>query len=204
MIYPILTPEEAAEYIENGMNIGVSGFTIPGNVKVIPPAIAKKAIREHEAGREFKVNIYSGASTNDYTDGELSRAHALNYRTPYQSLPEVRNRINAGEVHYNDRHLSELAQEFRYGYYGKMDVALIEAQSITDDGDIVLGTAVGNSPTWLQIADKVIIELNDQIPESIKGLHDIHVPLDPPYRKEIPIYTAHDRAGRGENQHAAR
>ena len=47
----------------------------------------------------------------------------------------------------------------------------------------------------LQIADKVIIELNDQIPESIKGLHDIHVPLDPPYRKEIPIYTAHDRAG---------
>lgn len=195
MIYPILTPEEAADYIQNGMNIGVSGFTIPGNVKVIPPAIAKKAIREHEAGREFKVNIYSGASTNDYTDGELSRAHALNYRTPYQSLPEVRNRINAGEVHYNDRHLSELAQEFRYGYYGKMDVALIEVQSITDDGEIVLGTAVGNSPTWLKLADKVIIELNDQIPESIKGLHDILLPLDPPHRREIPIYSAHDRAG---------
>ena len=48
MIYPILTPEEAADYIQNGMNIGVSGFTIPGNVKVITPAIAKKAIREHE------------------------------------------------------------------------------------------------------------------------------------------------------------
>ena len=195
MIYPILTPDEAAEYIQNGMNIGVSGFTIPGNAKVVPPAIAKKAIREHEAGREFKVNIYSGASTNDYTDGELSRAHALNYRTPYQSLPEVRNRINAGEVHYNDRHLSELAQEFRYGYYGKMDVAIIEVQSITDDGEIVLGTAVGNSPTWLKIADKVIIELNDQIPECIKGLHDIYVPLDPPERREIPIYSAHDRVG---------
>ena len=90
MIYPILTPEEAADYIQNGMNIGVSGFTIPGNVKVITPAIAKKAIREHEAGREFKVNIYSGASTNDYTDGELSRAHALNYRTPYQAQPHQR------------------------------------------------------------------------------------------------------------------
>ena len=37
--------------------------------------------------------------------------------------------------------------------------------------------------------------MNDQIPESIRGLHDIYVPLDPPCRREIPIYSAHDRAG---------
>lgn len=195
MIYPVFTPEEAAEYVQNGMNVGVSGFTIPGNPKVVPPAIAAKAVREHEAGREFKINIYSGASANDYTDGELSRAHAINFRAPYQSLPELRNRINAQELHYNDRHLSEMAQEFRYGYYGKMDVAIIEAQSITDDGEIVLGTAVGNSPTWLQIADKVIVEINDQLPESIRGMHDCYIPLDPPARREIPIYHASDRIG---------
>lgn len=195
MIYPILSPEEAADFVQNGYSIGVSGFTIPGNPKVVPAAIAAKARREHEAGREFKINLLSGASTNEPTDGELSRAQALNFRTPYQSLPEVRKHINAGEVHYNDRHLSELAQEFRYGFYGKMDIAIIEVQSITDDGEIVLGTAVGNSPTWLAKADKVIIELNEQIPETIRGLHDIYLPLDPPYRREIPIYTAHDRAG---------
>ncbi|MBQ0115598.1 MAG: succinate CoA transferase [Bacteroidales bacterium] len=196
MIYPIITAEEAAEFVKNGDTIGVSGFTIPGNAKKVPVAIAAKARREHEAGREFKVNLFSGASTNDYTDGELSRAHALNFRAPYQSLPEVRKRINADEVHYNDRHLSEMAQEIRYGFYGKMDVAIIEAQSITDDGEIVLGTAVGNSPTWLQCAEKVIIEVNDQIPESIHGLHDIYVPLDPPCRREIPIYKPSDRAGK--------
>ena len=195
MIYPIITAEEAAEFVQNGHNVGVSGFTVPGNPKKVPVAIADKARREHAEGREFKINLFSGASTNDYTDGELSRANALNFRTPYQSLPELRKHINAGEVHYNDRHLSELAQEFRYGYYGKMDIAIIEAQSITDDGDIVLGTAVGNSPTWLQVADKVIIELNDQIPDVIRGLHDIYVPLDPPARREIPIYHASDRAG---------
>lgn len=195
MIYPILSPEEAADFVQNGYSIGVSGFTIPGNPKVVPAAIAAKARREHEAGREFKINLFSGASTNEPTDGELSRAQALNFRTPYQSLPEVRKHINAGEVHYNDRHLSELAQEFRYGFYGKMDIAIIEVQSISDDGEIVLGTAVGNSPTWLAKADKVIIELNEQIPETIRGLHDIYLPLDPPYRREIPIYTAHDRAG---------
>lgn len=196
MIYPIMSAAEAAEFVKNGDNVGVSGFTIPGNPKVVPAAVAARARAEHEAGREFKINLFSGASTNDYTDGELSRAHALNFRAPYQSLPEVRNRINAGEVHYSDRHLSEMAQEVRYGMYGKMDVAIIEAQSISDDGEIVLGTAVGNSPTWLQLADKVIVEINDQIPESIYGLHDIYVPLDPPCRREIPIYKPSDRAGK--------
>ena len=196
MIYPILTAEEAAEYVKHGMNVGVSGFTAPGSPKVVPPAVAAKARSEHEAGREFKINIFSGASTSDYLDGELARANAVNYRTPYQSSGDLRKSINIGEIHYNDRHLSELTQEFRYGYYGKMDIAIVEAQSITDDGEIVLGTGVGNAPTWLQVADKVIIELNDQIPESIHGLHDIYIPLDPPVRREIPIYHAHDRAGK--------
>ena len=191
-----MSAEEAAEFVQNGWTIGVSGFTIPGNPKVVPVAIAAKARREHEAGREFKINLFSGASTNDPTDGELSRAHAINFRAPYQSLGELRNRINKGELHYNDRHLSEMAQEFRYGFYGKMDVAIIEVQSIDDDGNMVLGTAVGNSPTWLQVAERVIIEINEQIPESIRGLHDIYVPLDPPLRREIPIYHASDRAGK--------
>ena len=173
MIYPILTAEEAAEFVQHGMNIGVSGFTVPGNPKVVPPAIAAKARREHAAGREFKINLFSGASTNDFTDGELSRADAINFRAPYQSLPELRKHINAGDLHYNDRHLSEMAQEFRYGYYGPMDIAIVEVQRIDDNGDMVLGTAVGNTPTWLQCAKKVIIEINDQLPESIYGLHDI-------------------------------
>ena len=195
MIYPIITAEEAAEFVKNGDNVGVSGFTAPGCPKAVAPFIAAKARREHEAGREFKINIFSGASTNDYIDGELTRAEAINYRTPYQSHPDLRKAINSNTIHYNDRHLSELSQEFRYNYYGKMDVAIVEAQSITDDGEIVLGTSVGCTPTWLMCAEKVIIELNDQLPESIRGLHDIYIPLDPPNRREIPIYTPHDRAG---------
>ena len=195
MIYPILTAEEAAEFVQNGFTVGVSGFTSPGCPQAVPVAIAERAKREHEAGREFKINLFSGASTSDHIDGELTRADALNFRTPYQSHPDMRKAINANAIHYNDRHLSELAQEFRYGFYGKMDIAIVEAQSITDEGDIVLGTSMGNTATWLQTADKVIVEVNDQIPESIRGMHDVYMPLDPPYRREIPIYTPHDRVG---------
>ena len=181
MKFPFISAEEAAELINNGDNLGFSGFTYSGIPKVVPGAIAAKARREHEAGREFKVNVFTGASTGDAVDGELSRAQALNRRTPYQNTPELRKHINNHEVHYFDLHLSELAQKFRYGTFGKMNWAIIEVAKIEDDGKVILGTGLGNSPTWVQYADRIIIELNEQ--------------LDPPYRREIPIYTPYDRIG---------
>ena len=38
------------------------------------------ALREHEAGRTFKVNMFTGASTSDHVDGVMSRANAYNMR----------------------------------------------------------------------------------------------------------------------------
>ena len=195
MAFPIITAQEAAEYVKHGDNLGISGFTAAGTPKVVPAAIAEKAEREHAAGREFKVNLFTGASTNDATDGALTRANAIDKRTPYQGSGDLRAGANKQQLNYFDLHLSELAQKIRQGTYGKIDVAIIEAQSVTDEGEIVLGTGVGNIPTLAALAEKVIVEVNDQIPAEIAGLHDIYVPLDPPYRREIPIYTASDRIG---------
>ena len=54
---------------------------------------------------------------------------------------------------------------------------------------------MGNIPTYARLADKIFIELNEILPETLYGMHDIYVPLDPPYRREIPIYRANDRIG---------
>jgi succinate CoA transferase len=195
MSFPILTAQEAAEIINNGDNLGISGFTAAGTPKVVTEALAKKAEKEHAEGRPFKVNIFTGASTNDHVDGALARANAINLRTPYQSCPDLRKRINAHDTNYFDLHLSELAQKLRYGTFGSIDVAIIEAAHVYDNGDIVLGTGVGIAPTIAKMAKKIIIELNEEIPASIEGLHDIYLPLDPPYRREIPIYKPNDRIG---------
>ena len=48
--FPVLTAEEAAEFISHGQNIGFSGFTPAGAAKAVPAALAKKALREHAAG----------------------------------------------------------------------------------------------------------------------------------------------------------
>ncbi len=195
MTFPILTAQEAASHIKNGYNVGFSGFTVSGTPKVVSVAIADFAKKEHEAGREFKINVFTGASTNDFVDGELTRANAINKRTPYQSCTDFRKAANSHAAHYFDLHLSELAQKMRYNTFGKLDVAIIEVQSITDDGEAVLSTGLGNTPTFTMLAEKVIIELNDAINPKIRGLHDVYVPFDPPYRREIPIYKASDRAG---------
>ena len=49
MAFNILTAAEAAEMINNGDTIGLSGFTAPGTPKAITEELAKKALREHEA-----------------------------------------------------------------------------------------------------------------------------------------------------------
>ena len=88
-----------------------------------------------------------------------------------------------------------MAQELRYGFMGKVDVAIIEACEVTDDGKIYLTAAGGISPTIARLADKIIIELNAAHSKAAMGLHDVYEPLDPPYRREIPIYKPSDRIG---------
>ena len=193
MGYRILTPQEAACYINDGDGVGISGFTLSGTPKTVLPEVAKRAEEAHSAGKPFKINLYSGASTGDTIDGVLARAKALNFRAPFISNPTVRNAINEGEIVYTDIHLSLMAQDLRYGYLGKVDVAILEAIDITPDGKVYLTTAGGIGQTVANLADKIIIELNTY--HRTMGLHDVYEPLDPPYRKEIPIYNAADRVG---------
>ncbi|MCK9311653.1 MAG: acetyl-CoA hydrolase/transferase family protein [Bacteroidales bacterium] len=195
MSLKFITAEEAASYVKNGDQVGFSGFTPAGAPKVVSKAIAEKAVKEHEAGREFQIGVFTGASTGDALDGELARANAVSFRTPYQSNKDLRINLNSGKTAYVDMHLSNLAQELRYGFLGKMDFAILEVADVTEDGELILTSGVGISPTIAHLADKIIIELNSNHPKFIKGLHDIYEPLDPPYRREIPVYSPSDRIG---------
>jgi acetyl-CoA hydrolase len=192
---PHLTADEAAALIQNEDIVGFSGFTPAGAAKEIPMALARKAVSEHEAGRPFKIGVVTGASTGDSLDGELARANAVLFRTPYQSDKYLRSQINKGETCFFDMHLSMLPQAARYGHLGKIKFAVVEAASVTDAGEITLTTSVGATNTFCNVAEKILIELNDQHPAELSGLHDIYEPLDPPHRREIPVYAVSDRIG---------
>jgi succinate CoA transferase len=193
--FPILTAEEAAAMIEHGQTIGFSAFTSAGAAKAVPVALAKRAKAEHAAGRPFKVGVLTGASTGPTIDGALAEADAISFRTPYQSDAALRALINSGKVKYVDMHLSVLPQNVRYGFFGPVHWAVVEASDITAGGGVVLSTSVGATPTYLSQAKKVIIELNAHHPSALLGLHDIYEPQDPPARQEIHIYHPSDRIG---------
>ena len=195
MSLKFITAEEAATYVKHDDNVGFSGFTPAGCPKVIPEAIARRAEQEHKEGRPFKIGMFTGASTGDHLDGALARAEAVKFRTPYQSNKDMRTLLNAHGAEYFDMHLSELAQSLRYGFLGRVDVAIVEAVDVTEDGEIVPAEGVGILPTICRMADKILIELNRFHPKALRGIHDIYEPEDPPMRREIPVYKPSDRIG---------
>ncbi|HWR50367.1 MAG TPA: acetyl-CoA hydrolase/transferase family protein [Bryobacteraceae bacterium] len=193
--FPVLSAAEAAEMIAHGQTVGFSGFTPAGAPKAIPKAIADRATREHEAGRSFQIGVLTGASTGPSLDGALAQARAISFRTPYQSDPTLRARINERSTRFFDMHLSLMPQAARYGFLGPVHWAVVEASDITAGGGIVLTSSVGAAPTFCSIADKILVELNHAHPPTLLGMHDIYEPADPPHRREIPIYGPSDRIG---------
>lgn len=196
MNYKILSAQEAAEFVNDGDVVGFSGFTPAGSPKEVPTAIAKRAEAIHAAGKPFKIGMYTGASTGNSLDGALARANAIAFRTPYQSNKDLRNAINELDgPNYIDIHLSQLAQEIRYGFMPKPTVVIIEACDINDNGEIILTSGVGIAPTISRLADRIIIELNSRHTKELRGIHDIYEPLDPPARHEIPVFSPEKRIG---------
>ena len=70
--------------------------------------------------------------------------------------------INEGRIKFFDKHLSMFPVDLMYGYYtkdkpnNKLDVVIVEASAITEDGGIIPGASVGASPELIQMADKVL------------------------------------------------
>ncbi len=186
----ITTAEQAAAMVEDGMTVATSGFTPAGYPKAIPLALAKRAERE-----ELTIDLFTGASVGQELDGELTKAGIIRRRIPYQANRELQAAINKGNVNFIDLHLSHMAQMIRYGFLGKIDLAIIEAAGITQQGELILSTSVGNTPTFIQAAERVMIEINTSQPLELEGIHDIYIPFDPPNREPIPIMKPQDRIG---------
>lgn len=191
-----MSAEDAAALIRPGMTVGMSGFTGAGYPKAVPQALAAQITQAHARGEAFALKVLTGASTAPELDGALARAGGIDFRLPYQSDPELRARINRGEIEYMDIHLGHVAQYAWFGFLGKIDLAVVEATAILPDGRLVPSTSVGNNKTWLDLAEKVIVEVNHRQPQGLDGMHDIYYGTAlPPHRKPIPLLQPNDRIG---------
>ncbi len=192
----ITTAEDAAALISPGSTVGLSGFTGSGYPKAVPLALASRIEAEQQAGNSFRIRVWTGASTGPELDGALAKAKGIEFRLPYNSDPAARDQINRGEMEYFDMHLSQVAPMAWQGFLGPLDVAVIEVTAIREDGSLVPSSSVGNNKTWLDRAEKVILEVNRWQNPALEGMHDIYYGTAlPPNRVPIPLVRPDDRIG---------
>lgn len=190
LIEKITSADVAAEYVKDGMTVGMGGFTLAGSVKVVPHAIAKKA-----ATNPLKLSVITGASLGNDVDSALTTAGVLARRSPFQTDRTLRSAINRGEVMYIDNHLSETGEQLRRKQVKPIDVAIIEAVSITENGEIIPTASVGNNEIFAEQAEKVIVEINLAYSLEMEGAHDICTASHFPEARPISIMSPRDRAG---------
>src|SRR3989344_4410121 len=189
----VMSADEAALLIQHGMTVGMSGFTRAGDCKAVPFALAERAPRNPR--EPLQITLMTGASLGHDADKVLSDAGVTARRLPFQVDASLRQRINAGEVMSIDQHLSETVELLRNRQLAPVDVAVIEATCITEDGHIVPTTSVGNSASFAILARQVIVEVNLSMPLELQGLHDIYIPSYRPHRQPIPLVDVAQRIG---------
>ncbi|MCG8511157.1 MAG: hypothetical protein MI741_18210, partial [Rhodospirillales bacterium] len=193
--YPQLTADEAATIIPHCATVGFSGFTAAGAAKAVPRALAARAKALHAQGKPMQIRVLTGASTGKALDDTLAEANAIAWRAPYQSSSVLRKKINAQETQFIDMHLSHVPQMVEFGFFGKIDIAVVEAVDVTPDGRVFLSTSAGVSPSYLRHAEKVIIEINRHHSPRLSEMHDVTILPAPPLRSPIGIHHPMSRVG---------
>ena len=186
----IMPADKAALLIHNKAVVGASGFTKAGDSKSVLPAFARRAETEDVA-----ITLITGASLGYTTDADLAANNALIRRMPFMADPALRKVINDYKVKYIDQHLSETVEQLICGHIAPIDVAIIEASLIDENGNIVPTTSIGNSAFFAAQAQKIIIEINTKVPMSFNGIHDCVVPKSYPDRDILNVHSVTDRIG---------
>ncbi|MFZ4858993.1 MAG: acetyl-CoA hydrolase/transferase C-terminal domain-containing protein [Desulfuromonadaceae bacterium] len=189
--------QDTVALFKNGMYLGFSGFA-GGHPMAVPTLLADHVENNGLRGK-MRFNVYTGASIDIDLDNRWADLDMIAKRWPHQQGHAIQKAINAGQIDFGDRILSMFAQDFGYGFYtmdndDKIDIGIIEASCITEDGGIVPTLAVGIVSEIIARAEKIIIEINTTIP-SLEGIHDCVGVTLPPHKKVLEILRVDDRIG---------
>ncbi|SEH49991.1 succinyl-CoA:acetate CoA-transferase [Halopenitus malekzadehii] len=184
---PRLSATEAAREVGDDDTLLVSGFGSVGYPKVVPLALA-------ESDRDRSLTVVSGGSVGPEIDDALVEAGALERRFPYQARATSQAAINDGRVAFHDRNISTLGDEVLYGDLADGDVAIIEALAVGPDW-LIPTTSIGQTPAFVENADRLIVEVNRTVPRDVRAFHDVYRTGRPPNREPIPLRDPGGRIG---------
>jgi succinyl-CoA:acetate CoA-transferase len=187
---PVTDAESAAATVGRETTLLVSGFGSVGDPKAVPLALA-------DSGRDLSLTVVSGGSAGEPLDEALVEAGAVARRYPFQGRRPIRDAINDGRVAFSDRHVAGLGDEVQYGGLVDSDepvVAVVEAVAVGEDW-LIPSTSLGQTPAFVERADRLIVEVNAAQPRVLERFHDVFRPGTPPNRGPIPVTSPGERVG---------
>lgn len=186
----IATAEEAAALIHDGMTVGMSGYAMAG----YPKAVVLELVRRKQSGETLSINLITGANV-PWLDEKLGVENIISSRTPMCASRTLATQINNGSVRYVEQQMNKMPRLLRNQSFGKIDIVVVEALGINENGDLIPTTSSGMTHHLIDSAEAVIIEINRAQPENLVELHDIYVPLAPPHTQPIPLIHTNQRIG---------
>jgi succinyl-CoA:acetate CoA-transferase len=179
----VTSVENAARLIHDGMSVGVCSDLLP---------FCRALEKEGREARDLQIHLWSGVAILQ-ADRILGKTGTIKRRIGQQTL--LRKRINDRQVRYLDTPLGSFYPAIRAGEFGPLDVAILEAVSLTQEGNLIPAYRLHDMPNFARAARTVIVQVNTAYPTHFEGMHDVYLPEDPPRRKAIPISCVDDRAG---------
>jgi succinyl-CoA:acetate CoA-transferase len=142
-----------------------------------------------------KIRLLTGGPVAAEIDGLLTEADAYERRVGQFSDKSLLEAANNREFPVVEYRTGLLPHHVKDGRFGRVDVAVIEATLITEDGFIVPTTSCLDAATYAMTADRIVVEINAGVPIELEGIHDIYLPDVPPRREPIPLKGCGDRIG---------
>lgn len=182
--------EQAAALISDGMTVAMSGYAMAG----YPKAIVDALVQRRANGEALSFHLITGANV-PVLDEKLGGAQMIARRTPMIASRGLASQINAGSVAYVEQQMCKLPRLLKRGSFGPIDVAVVEALGITEQGELIPTTSVGLTHLLIQAAESVIVEINTAQSQNLAALHDIFVPQPWPDTQPIPLVGTGQRIG---------
>jgi succinyl-CoA:acetate CoA-transferase len=168
----VTTAEEAALFFREGMVVATCGTALSGYPRAVFLAL-KERIKKGDA---LQIDLLCTGPLGPEVEDALTEVRGIRRRIGTVGSKALRLAINRGEVRFLEGKSGKVSQYARRGYYGSVDLAVIEASGIDEQGRIIPATCVYDAPDWLDLASSVIIEINLRRPTGLEGLHDIYHP----------------------------
>jgi succinyl-CoA:acetate CoA-transferase len=188
LLEKVITAKEASLFFKDGMMVATSGNPLMGYPKATFLALADRM--KQEGG--IKIDLLSAGPLGPEVEEALVQSKGIRTRIGAIGSELLRDAVNRGEVRFVEGKGGQLPAHVRQGRFGKIDLAVIEAIGITEEGNIIPSTAVYDAPEWVELASSIIVEINLLRPLEMEGMHDVYLKT---LGHPVPIVNPLDRIG---------